>query len=258
MITQGSRAAVRNFIATNDNYRTLVAGREFLKEGGEIPKYFTLNQTGNIMISSTAEKEADISENVKETFQKVIVFFGAWTVALNKKQKTLYDYDAIASIIGGSGLFIKMHEENRKFRYSSKGLTLNTAIISNVLSGFASMGGTTALSIARTVVGTMGHELTLSATNNQADKKIAHLLFVCENLLGMPIVSVLLFNTTANQSESVTKSNCHETLDKEVNMAYHQDTFMFVDPQFINKFTEDFKSNPDYEKLIDKLAESIN
>lgn len=263
MFTNKSRAAINDFALKSDKYRTSIprdmlykadAVVEDAADTGEIKKYYTLNQTGNIMISSTVNNENDLSADAKEVFQKAIVFFGAWTAALEKKNKSLYDYDSITKMITSSGFFVHVHEEDRDFESGAISLTLDTAILGSVMSGFASMGGTSALALAQTVIGNMGKQLTLAASSNQEEKKIAHLLFVCENLMGMPILNVLLFNTTAKQSETVTSSNCHKSVTKKVSMKYHQDTFMFVDPNYISKFTTAFESSPDYEALVDKLA----
>ncbi len=261
MFTKESNSALLKYISSDDMYQSFltkkVTNRELkstalTEEDGEIKKYYTLNQTGNIMISSTVENESDISDDVKSVFQKVIVFFGAWTSALSKAGKTLYDADAITSIIEKSGYFVRVHQEERTFDYSSTQGTLNTAIISNILSGFSAMGS--ALQIAQSVVGAMGNEISVAVSKGEKTKKIGHLLFICENLMGMPIINVSLLNTTAKESETVTKSNCHSTVQKKLNMTYRQDSFLFVDPSYINKFTEDFESNPDYDALIDKLA----
>jgi len=261
MFTPDSRAAIAEYVRRSDKYRSLfprATASDFTvleaAPGGEIQKYYTLNQTGNIMVSSTVDNEKDLSEDVKAVFQKVVVFFGALAAALTKAGKDLYDYDAIAKIVTSSGLFMRVHEEDRSFQSGSTSLTLDTAILGSVLSGFASMGGTTALSIAQTVIGNMGSQLKLAVSSKQEAKKIAHLLFVCENLMGMPIINVLLFNTTAKQSQTVTGSNCHTSVNTSVSMTYHQDTFMFVDPTYIEKFSTAFESNPEYEALIGKLA----
>lgn len=279
MFTTQSRSAINDFILNNKDYRALLPDTNLVtaksidldsmlpKAGvtasesantGEIKKYFTLNQTGNIMISSTVPNDTDLSSDVKEVFQKTSIFFGAWSAALKEKNKSLYDYDALMKMITKSGFFVQVHEEDRDFESGSASLTLDTAIIGSVLSGFASMGGTTALNLAKTVIGNMGKELTLAAKRNEENKKIAHLLFVCENLMGMPILNVMLFNTSAKESETVTSSKCHKSATNKVSMKYHQDTFLFVDPAYINKFSKAFESNQNYKDLIGKLAAYID
>lgn len=286
MFTPQSRNAMRKFISTDKNYGSLmdsfhvpeklraeiskpeVSGAVSAKtkkadadvavaekDDSEIKKYYTLNETGNIMISSTVKDSKDISEDVQNAFKKVIVFFTAWTAALSKKEKTLYDAEAITNIIEQSGFFVRVHKEERTFNYISASGTLNTAIIGSVLSGFSAMGG--ALKIAQTVVGSMGAQLAVSASHGESTKKIGHLLFICENLMGMPIVNVVLLNTTAKESETVTKSNCHSSVNKNMSMTYRQDAFLFADPTYINQFSDEFKTNPDFEKLIDQLASYI-
>lgn len=275
MFYPGFERKLLNFVTTNESYKSRYAelpsvaddSLELFEVGAgevgadtstteeEIKKYYTFNQTGNIMISSTAADEKDISPEVKKVFQKTIVFFGAWTAALSKAGKNLYDYEAIGAIIGKSGFFVKMHQEDRTFDYSSTQLTLNTAIIKNVLGGIDTIGG--ALSIAQKVVDSLGSELRVATEKSETTKKIAHLLFVCENLLGLPIVNISIFYTSAKEASFVTETNCHETVQKTINFQYHQDDYMFVDPDYINQFSDDFKANPEYEKLIEQLTKYI-
>ena len=132
------RAKLLKYISTNEVYKAYhgdtnqvksVSVKALVAEDGEIEKYYTLNQTGNLMISSTVKNEIEISKDVKEVFQKVIVFFSAWTVALSQKGKTLFDAEAITSIIENSGFFIRIHQEDRTFKYTALEGTLNLAII---------------------------------------------------------------------------------------------------------------------------------
>ena len=95
------RAKLLKYISTNEVYKAYhgdtnqvksVSVKALVTEDGEIEKYYTLNQTGNLMISSTVKNENEISKDVKEVFQKVIVFFSAWTVALSQKGKSLCSF----------------------------------------------------------------------------------------------------------------------------------------------------------------------
>ncbi len=133
---------------------------------------------------------------------------------------------------------------------------LNTAIIEDILSGYGSMGS--ALKIAQLAVGSTGHTLTVAAEKGESGKKIGHLLFICEDLMGMPLVTLQLIHTTVKESQEVTKSNCHKTSKKSLKMTYHLSTYMFIDPNYIEKFGDDFKLTPEYEELIEELAGYID
>lgn len=221
---------------------------------GAIKKYFAFDETGNIMVVSTSP-DGNVPAAVTEVFQKVSVFFAAITSAMASKNKTLYDYTDLQQVVEGSGLFITMHQEDRTFDYTSRELTLNTAIITQVLGGVA--GGGDALQIAQRTIESLGGAITLSVSDTKSDKKVANLLFVCENLMGMPIVSVQLFMVNATETESVAKSNCSTSVTQDIHFKYHQNTYLFVDPTYINKFTDDFKANPEFQKLIAALASKI-
>jgi hypothetical protein len=222
---------------------------------GEIQKYYTFNQTGNVMISSTEADGGALDPAVKELFKKASVFLQTMTAALTKKGKTLYDYDAYDDIISGSGLFVAMHEEDRTFDYASTELTLNTAIISAVLGSVSPTGG--ALRIAQKVVESLGGQLRIASKDVKASKKIAHMLLVCENLMGMPLANISLFYVDSKEAQSVSQSNCHGYVSTRVSFKYHQKDYMFVDPDYINKYSKEFVRNPDQEKLIDEFVALI-
>ena len=173
MFYPGYLDRVHEFVRTNSTYAGKLGSKMVTKapkvsrllaadagpgdDSGQIKIYFIFNQTGNIMIASTTPNEKEIDPSVKAVFQKVIVFFGAWTAALAKKGKDLYDADALSQIIGASGFFVRMHEEDRSFNYSSTQLTLDTAIITSALGAVGGIGG--ALAIAEKVVGSLGSQL---------------------------------------------------------------------------------------------------
>lgn len=221
----------------------------------EIQKFYTFNQTGNVMISSTEPEGTDLQPAVKTLFQKASVFLQTMTAALTKKGKTLYDYDAYDDIISGSGLFVAMHEEDRTFDYASKELTLNTAIISAVLGSVSPAGG--ALKIAQKVIDSLGGQLRIASKDVKASKKIAHMLLVCENLMGMPLANISLFYVDSKEAQTVSESNCHGYVASRVSFKYHQKDYMFVDPDYINKYAKDFSRNPEQEKLIDEFVALI-
>lgn len=266
MYTPKFEGNLEKFVTTNAAYKaslasvpppvTLMAGTATagpLKGEGEIKKYYTFDQSGSILISSTVGEEEKMEPEVRKVFQKVIVFFGALTAAITKAGKDMYDYDALEAVIGKSGLFISIHQEDRTFMSGATSLTLDTAIIETVL-GIAIAPESGALAIAKQVISGMGKQIQLSVSGKVARDKVAHLLFICENLMGMPIVSISLFYIDMKQAEVVTKSNCHQSITETLTFKYHQHSYLFVDPDYINKFSEDFKDNPEYQELINKLA----
>ncbi len=116
MITSKSRAATIDFISNNEKYQEYLAKtpraktlrNEENESNQEIKKYYSLNQTGNILISSTVDTEEDLAEDIKEVFQKAIVFFGAWTKALSTKNRSIHDMDAVEKLIERSGFFVDL------------------------------------------------------------------------------------------------------------------------------------------------------
>lgn len=222
---------------------------------GEIKKYFTFDETGHIMISSTVEQEKDMDPGVREVFQKAIVFFGAWTAAIASKQKTLYDYDAVSGIIGASGYFVNMATEDRTFNYTSHEMSIGNSIIADALGSIASGGS--AMKIAQNIVQGLGGQLRISSEHEDKHQKIAQLMFVCQNLMGMPIVNVSLYYIQRDETVDVSKTDCSSSTTDTINFKYHKQDFMFVDPTLLEKYSKDFSQSKEYQDLIKKLADLI-
>ena len=90
----------------------------------EIQKGFVFNETGNIMMSTTDLTNDTIEQSVKDVFAEVSVFFGAMTKAMDQKDKSLFDYEALDAIISNSGCFVKVTSETVKYNTSSTGFYL--------------------------------------------------------------------------------------------------------------------------------------
>ena len=76
--------------------------------------------------------------------------------------------------------------------------------------------------------------------------------------MGMPIVTISLYHTKLEQFGWVQKTNCEKVSRQTIDFKFYSDDYLFVDPNYINKFTEDFEKSDSYEKLIDELAKTLD
>jgi hypothetical protein len=235
----------------------------------EISKYWTFNQTGNIMVSSTVQEEKDLRDAVVVEFQKVSVLYDAISTAIARKKKTykvvdkdvslgLFDYEAISALMAQSGFFTLMHEEDRTFEKSSSSMSIDAAMISEMLVAFSGAGPV--MDIAKNVIRTMGgkaQKLDVSESSTNKKVRIGHLLFVCEDCMGMPLINIQVISTSLDQLSWIVKTPCSSTEHAKITMEYKMETFMFIDPQYIAQFSHEFKTTTEFEDLIKKLTDYI-
>lgn len=246
---------IQQAMVANKNYARLIESTPgVLKDnaGGEISKYYAFDEKGHVLFASTSDGEA--SADVKQVFTKVVCFFAAMTAALARKEKTLFDYEAVNSVIANSGWFIALGKEKRSFNSESTSASLNTTIIQNVLGSCVTGAG---MKIAQNVLASLGGQITASYEKSDTKKEIAHLLFICESIMGIPMVSISLYHTNLEQHSWVTKTNCSTASRSTINFKYEADDYMFVDPEFIKRFTPEFQRSEEYDKLIEELANLI-
>jgi IPT/TIG domain len=236
-------------------------------------KYYVFNETGNIMLATTQGKgNESVNPSTMALFAEVAVFFAAMTKAITTTPRrgatppyaptdyyTIYDYDALEGIVNGSGMFINVNREDLQYSTSSVTVTFTTEFIEALL-GIALTDGVGAAALLATL-NAMGKQATFSYASTQKYHQIGNLLFVCEYLVGMPIVSVLYFYLDQQAVQTVvTASPCVTVSDTSFDLTIHKDTFLFVPPAWIREYGGDLASvagDEAYQELIKQLQALI-
>jgi len=248
----------------------------------EVKKGFVFNETGNIMMSTTDMQSQEIEQSVRDVFAEVSVFFAAMTKALEKNAAddmkgidkdgtitgtkgnaynfSLYDYNALKKIIDNSGCFIQVNEEDVNHKTDSWGVTFSKELVEAVL-GLAT--GTGELAFAKAMVSSIGKAgLQISRRTTSDSKKVANIIFVCEYLLGMPVISAIVITADMEtQSQSFKAGPCFSEESTSTDLTIHKDTYMFVTPAFIKQYSGDLISginDPDFEKLTGIFSSYLN
>ena len=115
----------------------------------EAKKYYTFNETGNIMMATTDDTDQEIQQSVRDVFAEVAVFFAAMTRAISTtpnpddhgKPYSIYNYSALERVIDGSGLFVHVTEEDVEYKSSSWGAEFSKELIEALLGLATGAGG---------------------------------------------------------------------------------------------------------------------
>lgn len=236
-------------------------------------KRYVFNETGNIMMATTDTTSDTIQQSVRDVFAEVAVFFAAMTKAISETTNplgtpnpdgslpyySLYNYDALESVIDGSGYFVHVNEEDISYTTSSWGANFSKELLEAVL-GLATGSG--ALAFATAMVASIGQEgLNISGQSSSRTSKVANIVFVCEYLLGMPIVSALVVTADSSTvAQTVKVGPCFQEQSSSTTMTVHKDTYMFVPPAFIKQYAADLNTgmnDPDYMSLIMQLQSLV-
>ena len=229
-------------------------------------KYYIFNETGNIMMSSTDLDSSKIQKSVRNVFAEVSVFFAAMTKAISTSKQPngqpyqLYDYAVLEKVIDGSGLFVHVTEEDVVYTSESFGMQFSKDLIESLL-GLATGAGE--LSFASAMISSMGSSaLKISQQSSSENSKVANIVFVCEYLLGMPVVSALVvYADLSKNSQSFSIGPCFSESSTSTTWTLHKDTYMFVTPKFIKKYAGDLLSvetDVNYTELVNYLKALIS
>ena len=210
-------------------------------------KHFVFNETGNIMLATTDDSSVQIQQSVRDVFAEVSVFFAGMTKAISTtvdpdsksgRRYSLYNYTALEAIIDGSGCFIHVAEEDVDYQISSWGADFSKDLLQALLGLYT---GTGELAFATALVSSVGKEgLKLSGDSSKSDSEVANIFFVCEYLLGMPIVSAIVIRASSKMaSQTFTLGPCFKEHTESKTLNFHKDTYLFVTPSFIDAYSGD-------------------
>lgn len=236
-----------------DAFSTAVAFSEEPEGDGELRVNYRLNATGNIWYSTTSKAES-LSDETKALFNSVSVLLAAMTKAMAQANKSLFDFDDWSKLIRKSGYFIESGKVQKHISIEATTVTVDTQILSQLLPGIDK--APSAMQIGKDILSALNGEY--GGMQKKDDAKMAHLLFICEEILGEASVSIRLFFADSKQMELMTKSPCHKSSTESYEQEQRIDTFLFVSPEQISKYAKDFENDdPAYVALIQKLTDSL-
>ncbi len=233
----------------------------------EATKYYVFNETGNIMMATTANASEPIQQSVQDVFNEVAVFFAGMTRAITTtknpgtgKPYSLYNYEALERVIAGSGLFVHVTEEDVVSKSSSFGADFSKELLENLL-GLATGAGE--MAFASAMVSSIGKAgLEISGSKDSTSSKVGNIVFVCEYLLGMPIISAIVVYADFEENKQTFKLGpCFSESSVSTSLTMHKDTYLFVTPKFIHDYAGDLdsiQSDPNYLQMIGWLSNLVN
>ncbi len=123
--------------------------------------------------------------------------------------------------------------------------------------------GTGELSFAQAMVSSMGSAgLKIGQQSSKSKSTVANIVFVCEYLLGMPVVSAIVANIEIDRSKQQFKLGpCFNESSSSYTWKIHKDVYMFVTPDFIRKYSGDLmtvETDPDYKRFVAYLKGLLN
>jgi|TARA_B100000424_G_C22852648_1_gene454597 hypothetical protein len=160
---------------------------------------------------------------------------------LVKKNFSLYDYQNLKRVIDESGCFIQVNEEDMNVTTEQFGANFSKELLEAVL-GLATGGGE--LAFAQAMVNSIGEAgFNLGFQSDKQDTRVGNIIFVCEYLMGMPVISAIVITAcSVENAETFQLGPCFKESNVHTNLKIHKDTYTFVTPSFIKQYSPDIIS----------------
>lgn len=243
------------------------------REAKNLPltKYYAFNETGNIMVSTTKEGSEEVNDALRVMFLDMSIFFAAMTKAIVTKEdgqgnkvSSVYNSDDITKILDKSEFFVEVRQETVTVSSSEVGDKMSKELTEKLLGRHFEENR---LNFAR------GMFYSMSKTKN--NKGSGSIFFICESILGLPMVSAMVIKlkhssgegTLINSGEKkegremedilkLDESDGTNTILRKWN--FEKNTYVFVSPRTISNVN--FPAPGDslaYDKLVKTLEEHL-
>ena len=176
--------------------------------------------------------------------------------ALRSYQKehnySLYDYSSLKRVIDSSGCFIQVNEEDLNMNQFKGGANFSKDLLEAVL-GLATGGGE--LAFAQAMVNSVGKAgFNLAYASDHKDTRVGNIIFVCEYLMGMPVISAIVITACSIENKQTFQFGpCFKESTTNMSLSIHKDTYTFVTPSYIKEFSGDIISgieDPNFSQLV--------
>ena len=233
-----------------------------------LPKYYAFNETGNVMVCTTTQGQEVVSDTLKTMFSDMSIFFAAMTKAIathkdaEGKSGSIYSSDAILKILGKSELFVEAKQESITVSSSAVGDTMSKELTEHVLGRGL---GESNLHFSRGLFRSMSEH----AEHGDAGS----IFFICENILGLPMVSAVVVKLDSPDGEGVENGQSiggrkmSEILDIEEHEGtnsivrkwiFEKRTYIFISPRSISAANfPDPGDDVEYENLVASMREPL-
>lgn len=195
-------------------------------------KIFAVSATGNLFVASTLNggegANASLTQAAQQAFEQVSIFFAAMTKAIAetpdpnstatpKESYSIYNYDALGSIIKKSGLFIQVTENDIEFESSSWGAEFSSDLVQAILGGFSGDLASISQSLVSLISSAGKEGFKLSHSNTQQKSKVGSIIFICEYLLGaVSITPIVVYIEVGTHKDQLQVGACFKSYSESM------------------------------------------
>lgn len=253
---------------------------------------YAFNQTGNIFISMSEDLTEEARDNFSKICAEVSVFFAAMTKALHQADKSLYNYQALKRLVAGTNMFVPLQTQDFIFSSELSGADLAEDLMQTILNVQLPQGN---LSFATETFNSMANEED-DSDDPDDQTRAANIVFKCESLMGLPLVTVILANFRAfepdedevdvtevppkskksrvrsirprrrifkflrkKKAKKVKQILKPPSKDESNDWHFQKETYLFIPPKYFKDFVVDMShtDSPNYQQLVNTLVASL-
>lgn len=161
-----------------------------------VVQQYAINQTGNIFISMSEGLTEQARNDFAQICAEVSVFFASLTKAITSvtnpktgKPYSIYNYEALNRVIRNSNMFVPIQSQDYIFISSLAGTALAEELMQTILNVKLPKED---LHFATETLNSMARED--DEGDDDTDTRAANIVFKCESMMGMPMVTVIVAN----------------------------------------------------------------
>ena len=197
---------------------------------------YVFSHDGQLMLSRPLNADPAAQASLQDAFAEACAFVTAMNQAITSTQDPLtaapyspYNYQALERITHASQLFVRLTDEDIRHDTDNVGAQFSRTLLESLLDLPCNAAD---LAFADRLLTALAEESRRIAQRaHPSQTRVGHLMFICAELLGMPVVSAVLFSADWRYNNNAIRSHpCLRNDPHPTRWRLHRSTYLFVLP----------------------------
>ncbi len=209
-------------------------------------RYVILNETGNILITSSLDPAKKLPGHVERSFLEAVSSLCLITRAISTtidpstgRPYSIYNHFALERVLTKHPLFAPLGQESAEYK-----IRRNKDFVAQSSNDLFGVGDSEA---AQRKISSIYNSMFVAAqimgeAGETKDARVGHLTLCCEHLMGIPIITAVLMHISYDQCKKLAEHSAKSRWNwSHQIIRLRKDTYLFNSPSLQNEFGADIK-----------------
>lgn len=206
-----------------------------------VSRYVVLNETGNVLLATTAATGEVVPENAQQVFSEACAHLAAIMRAISSTRRpegdgfhSVFDSQVLLRLLDRHPLFVHMHRESIEITGAPGKTLLTNAVVEVFGIGLPTRDAQRMAAVLRSMAMVTDR---VGMVDADEEARVGHLMLICESLLGVPVVSAVLTHLSLEHCRILAGHTGDRAQEAQPVIALCKEVYLFVSPAMAKTLT---------------------